>query len=108
MRELFKDCGDILSICWLSFRVNIYCCFCYIFFCNKEVLVKVVVKEGIFFEGKYKFFVKYLDLGRKKNCEGVVVEGCEVYISNFDCIVFELDFCDVFFKYGKVICVNIL
>jgi RNA recognition motif-containing protein len=107
MRELFKDCGDILSIRWPSLRVNTHRRFCYISFCNKEASAKAVAKEGTLLEGKYKLLAKYSDPGRKKNREGAVAEGREVHISNLDRTASESDLRDVFSKYGKVTRVNI-
>ncbi|KAL2205600.1 putative pre-mRNA splicing factor [Sarocladium strictum] len=107
MHDLFKDCGDILSIRWPSLKVNTHRRFCYISFKNRDASAKAVAKEGTLLEDRYKLLAKYSDPSRKKNREGAVAEGREVHLSNLDRTASESDLRDVFSKYGKVIRVNI-
>ncbi|KAK0386702.1 hypothetical protein NLU13_6536 [Sarocladium strictum] len=107
MRNLFKDCGNILSIRWPSLKVNTHRRFCYISFRSKDASAKAVAKDGTLLEDRYKLLAKYSDPGRKKNREGAVAEGREVHLSNLDRSASEADLRDVFSKFGKVMRVNI-
>lgn len=107
VRDVFKDCGGILSIRWPSLKVNTHRRFCYISFCDREASAKAVAKEGTVLEGRFSLLVKYSDPSRKKNREGAVAEGREVRVSGLDRFVTEDDVRGVFSKLGKVTRVNI-
>ncbi|KAF7553371.1 hypothetical protein G7046_g7116 [Stylonectria norvegica] len=107
LRELFKDCGEILSIRWPSLKVNSHRRFCYISFRDREASAKAVQKEGTVLDDKYKLLAKYSDPGHKKSREGAVSEGREVHITNVDRAATESDIRDIFSKYGNVTRVNL-
>ncbi|KAG5999767.1 hypothetical protein E4U43_001871 [Claviceps pusilla] len=107
IRDLFQDCGQILSIRWPSLKVNTHRRFCYISFLDREASAKAVAKEGKLLDGKYRLLAKYSNPNRKKNREGAVAEGREVHISNLDKAASEAEILDVFGKFGKVQRVNI-
>ncbi|OAQ65812.1 pre-mRNA splicing factor [Pochonia chlamydosporia 170] len=107
IRQLFKDCGDILSIRWPSLKVNTHRRFCYVSFRDRKASAKAVAKEGKLLEGKYRLLAKYSDPNRKKNREGAIAEGREVHISNLDRSATEQDIRAVFGKFGTVKRVNI-
>ncbi|KID66931.1 uncharacterized protein G6M90_00g070210 [Metarhizium brunneum] len=107
IRDLFKDCGDILSIRWPSLKVNTHRRFCYVSFRDRDASAKAVAKEGKLLEGKYRLLAKYSDPGRKKNREGAIAEGREVHISNLDLSTTEAEIRSVFSKFGTVQRVNI-
>ncbi|KAM4065951.1 RNA recognition motif domain-containing protein [Hirsutella rhossiliensis] len=107
IRDLFKDCGDILSIRWPSLKVNTHRRFCYISFRDRDASAKAVAKEGTVLEGKYALLAKYSDPSRKKNREGAVSEGREVHVSGLDRSVTEDEIRGVFSKLGKVTRINI-
>lgn len=107
LRNLFDDCGEILSIRWPSLRVNTRRRFCYISFRDKEASAKAVAKEGTLLEEKFRLLAKYSDPGRRKNREGAVAEGREVHVTNLDRSASEADLRAVFGKYGNVTRVNI-
>lgn len=107
IRELFQDCGEILSIRWPSLKVNAHRRFCYVSFRDQTAAAKAVQKEGTVLEGKYRLLSKFSDPGQKKDREGAVAEGREVHVANLDSTVVESDIKDIFSKYGKVTRVNI-
>ncbi|KAK4087903.1 hypothetical protein Purlil1_7661 [Purpureocillium lilacinum] len=107
MRELFKDCGEMLSIRWPSLKVNTHRRFCYISFRDRDASAKAVAKEGTMLDDKYRLLSKYSDPGRKKNREGAVAEGREVHISNLDKALSEQDIRQAFSQYGTILRVNI-
>lgn len=107
IRDLFQDCGDVLSIRWPSLKVNTHRRFCYISFRTREASAKAVAKEGKLLEDKYRLLAKYSDPSRKKNREGAIAEGREIHISNLDRNTTEADIRGVFGKFGTVTRVNI-
>ncbi|KAI8669017.1 hypothetical protein NCS57_00715100 [Fusarium keratoplasticum] len=107
IRNLFKDCGEILSIRWPSLKVNSHRRFCYISFRDQEASANAVQKEGKVLEGRYKLLAKYSDPNHKKAREGALSEGREVHISNLDRTASEADLKGVFSKYGKVMRVKV-
>ncbi|KAJ2982754.1 hypothetical protein NQ176_g1177 [Zarea fungicola] len=107
IRELFHDCGQLLSIRWPSLKVNAHRRFCYVSFRDQASAAKAVEKEGKLLEGKYKLLSKLSDPGHKKEREGAVAEGREVHVANLDSSVAEGDIKGIFSKYGKVMRVNI-
>lgn len=107
IRELFKDCGEILSIRWPSLKVNTHRRFCYISFRDREASAKAVKKEGTVLDDRYKLLAKYSDPSHKKAREGALAEGREVHISGIDGGATEDEIKEVFSKYGKVTRVNL-
>lgn len=107
IRKVFEDCGKILSIRWPSLKVNTHRRFCYVSFCDQTASAKAVQKEGTVLEDKYRLVAKYSDPTQKKNRQGALAEGREVYITNLDRNSTEADLRDIFSKYGTVTRVNI-
>ncbi|RBR09429.1 uncharacterized protein FIESC28_09879 [Fusarium coffeatum] len=107
IRDLFKDCGEILSIRWPSLKVNTHRRFCYVSFQDQEASAKAVKLDGIVLEKTFKLVVKYSDPGHKKAREGALAEGREIHINNLDRSTNEKELKDVFSKYGKITRVNI-
>ncbi|KAF4342707.1 PRP24-pre-mRNA splicing factor [Fusarium beomiforme] len=107
IRNLFKDCGDILSIRLPSLKVDTRRRFCYISFRDHESSAKAVKKDGMVLEGGLKLVAKYSDPGFKKAREGALAEGREIHISNLDRTANEADLKEVFSKYGNITRVNI-
>ncbi|KAI5462732.1 hypothetical protein BGZ63DRAFT_413933 [Mariannaea sp. PMI_226] len=106
IRNLFKDCGEVLSIRWPSLQKNTHRRFCYISFRDREASAKAVRKDGTLLEDRYKLLAKYSDPTHKKTREGALAEGREVYIGNLDRAVSESELKDTFSKYGTVTRVN--
>ncbi|KAM3517586.1 hypothetical protein NHJ13051_008853 [Beauveria bassiana] len=107
VRELFQDCGEILSIRWPSLKVNAHRRFCYVSFRDQASAANAVGKEGKLLEGKYKLLSKLSNPDHKKRREGAVAEGREVHVANLDNAVVESDIRDIFSKFGNVTRVNI-
>lgn len=107
IRDLFKDCGEILSIRWPSLKVNTHRRFCYVSFQDQEASAKAVKLDGTVLENTFKLVVKYSDPGHKKAREGALAEGREIHINNLDRSTNETELKDVFSKYGKITRVNI-
>ena len=107
IRDLFKDCGEILSIRWPSLKVNTHRRFCYVSFQDQEASAKAVKLDGTVLEKTFKLVVKYSDPGHKKAREGALAEGREIHINNLDRSTNEKELKDVFSKYGKITRVNI-
>jgi RNA recognition motif-containing protein len=107
IRQLFQDCGDILSIRWPSLKVNSHRRFCYVSFRDNDASAKAVAKEGTLLNGKYKLLAKYSDPNRKKNREGAVAEGREVHVSGLNPSTTEEEIREVFSKYGTITRINI-
>ncbi|KAF7549003.1 hypothetical protein G7Z17_g6684 [Cylindrodendrum hubeiense] len=107
IRELFEDCGEILSIRWPNLQANTRRRFCYISFRNREASAKAVQKEGIVLDGQYKLLAKYSDPSHKKSRDGALAAGREVHVNNLDRAVSESDLRQVFSQYGKITRVNV-
>lgn len=106
IRNLFKDCGDILSVRWPSLKVNTHRRFCYVSFRDRDASARAVTKEGTVLDGKYSLLAKYSDPSRKKSREGAVAEGREVHVSGLDPSVTEDEIRDLFSKLGTVTRIN--
>ncbi|PKS07433.1 hypothetical protein jhhlp_006037 [Lomentospora prolificans] len=102
MRNLFRECGDILSIRWPSLKFNTRRRFCYLTFREEEAASKAVKLDGRLLEGKFKLEVKYSDPTSRRKRQGAVSEGREVRVANLDDSVKEEDIRDVFSKYGDI------
>ncbi|OAA53019.1 Nucleotide-binding, alpha-beta plait [Cordyceps fumosorosea ARSEF 2679] len=107
VRELFQDCGEILSIRWPSLKVNAHRRFCYVSFRDRAAAASAVAKDGRLLDGKFKLLSKFSDPAQKKDREGAVAEGREVHVANLDSAVVESEIRDIFSKYGTVTRVNI-
>lgn len=107
IRNLFEDCGDILSIRWPSLKVNSHRRFCYVSFRDREASAEAVKKDGMLLEGQYKFLAKYSNPAQKKNREGAVAEGREVHVSNLNRMVTDDELRDIFSKSGKIVRINV-
>lgn len=107
IRNIFRDCGEILSVRLPSLKVNTHRRFCYVSFRDREASAKAVQMEGTVIESKYRLLAKYSDPGHKKIREGAVAEGREIHVTNLDRAVTEAEIRDVFSKSGIVTRVNI-
>ncbi|KAF4999721.1 hypothetical protein FGRMN_2286 [Fusarium graminum] len=107
IRDIFQDCGEILSLRWPSLKVNTHRRFCYISFRDRDASAKAVRKEGTILEGRYKLLAKYSDPNHKKSREGALAEGREIHINNLDRSATEASLREVFSKYGDVTRVNV-
>lgn len=107
IRELFQECGEVLSVRLPSLKVNTHRRFCYVSFRDRDSAAKATKKDGEMLEGKFKLVAKYSDPGQKKKREGALAEGREVHVQYLDHHASESELKEVFSKYGNVTRVNI-
>lgn len=108
IRDLFKDCGEILSVRWPSLKFNTRRRFCYVSFRDQADAEKATKLAGRMLEGKYRLEVKYSDPSRRKKRSDAVSEKREVFVGNLDASLKEGDIQDVFGKYGAIVRVSIV
>jgi squamous cell carcinoma antigen recognized by T-cells 3 len=108
IRNMFKECGDILSVRMPSLRFNTHRRFAYVTFRNRSGSAKAVELDGEVLEGRYQLETKYSDPSQKKSRDGAISEGREVVIKRLDLAATQDDVRDVFSKYGEVSSVRIL
>ncbi|CCU82883.1 RNA-binding protein [Blumeria hordei DH14] len=106
--ELFKDCGEILSIRWPSIKYKTSRRFVYITFRSHEGAAAATKLDGLSLDGFYKLTAAYSNPSNKKDREGATAEGREVHVKNLDLSLTEKDIKEVFSKYGTVQRVNVL
>ncbi|KAM0333989.1 hypothetical protein ACHAQA_001009 [Verticillium albo-atrum] len=106
LRNLFKDCGDIISVRMPSLKGNVRRRFSYVTFRTREGSAKATEKHGKLLDGEYKLTAMYSDPSRAKKREGAVEEGRELHITNLDPSATEEDIREVVSKIGAVRRVN--
>ncbi|KAI1002756.1 hypothetical protein K3495_g5445 [Podosphaera aphanis] len=106
--ELFKDCGECLSIRWPSIKYKTSRRFVYITFRTIGGAAAAIRLNGLSLDGGYKLTVAYSDPRNKKDREGATAEGREIHITSLDTSLTEEDLKEVFSKYGSIQKVNIL
>ncbi|KAI9805669.1 MAG: Splicing factor [Piccolia ochrophora] len=102
IRNLFKDCGDVVDIRFPSLKYNTHRRFCYVQFKSSSQAEEATKLEGKNFGGRLKLVAKISDPGHKHNRSGAMYEGREVYVSNVDWTATEDELDQMFSKYGKV------
>lgn len=107
IRELFKDCGDIVSIRMPSLKANVRRRFCYVTFRDRTASTKATQKHGTNLGGKYTLSAMFSDPSKAKKREGAVEEGRELHITNLDTMASDDEVKAVFAKYGNVRRVNV-
>ncbi|KAJ3942621.1 Splicing factor [Colletotrichum fioriniae] len=100
--NLFKGCGEILSIRMPSLKGNVRRRFSYVTFRDRSASAKATAKHGILLEGKFKLSAMYSDPSRAKKRDGAIEEGRELHVTNLDPAASEHDVQKVFDKYGTV------
>ena len=107
IKDIFEDCGEILSVRLPSLKVNSHRRFCYVSFRDRDASAKAVRKDGTMIDGQYRLLAKYSDPNHKKDREGAVAEGREIQINNLDKGVTERELREVLSKYGVISRINI-
>lgn len=107
IRELFKDCGDIISVRMPSLRANTRRRFCYVTFRDRTASTKATEKHGMSLGGKYQLSAMFSDPSSAKKRVGAVEEGRELHITDLDTAALDEDVKAIFAKYGNVRRVNI-
>ncbi|GKT51377.1 putative RNA-binding protein2 [Colletotrichum spaethianum] len=100
--NLFKDCGEVLSIRMPSLKGNVRRRFSYVTFRDRSASTKAVQRHGTVLDGKFKLMAMYSDPTRAKKREGAIEEGRELHITNLDPLAVEDDVQKAFSKYGTV------
>ena len=104
--ELFKDCGEILSIRWPSLKYNTRRRFCYVSFRDREGAARGTKLDGRLLDERYRLEVKVSDPSRRKRRTDAVSEKREVFVGNLDTALKEAEVRDIFGKYGTVLRVS--
>ncbi|EGY15529.1 hypothetical protein VD0002_g1028 [Verticillium dahliae] len=102
LRNLFKDCGDIISVRMPSLKGNVRRRFSYVTFRTREASTKATQKHGKLLNGEYKLTAMFSDPSRAKKRDGAVDEGRELHVTNLDPVVTEDELREVFSKIGPV------
>lgn len=111
IQDLFKNCGDIISIRWPSLKYNVHRRFCYVSFRTPEAAAAATKLHGQTIESKgaiYKLTAEYSRPAEKKDREGAMAEGREIHITSLDKSLKEDDVKKVFSAYGNIEKVRIL
>ncbi|POS84276.1 hypothetical protein EPUL_003405 [Erysiphe pulchra] len=106
--NLFKDCGEILSIRWPSVKYRTSRRFVYISFRTQQAAEAAVQLNGLSLSSIHKLYIAYSNPSIKKDREGATAEGREIHVTNLDTSLTEEDVNETFSKYGTVQRVNIL
>ncbi|RKF63976.1 putative RNA-binding protein [Erysiphe neolycopersici] len=107
-QNLFKDCGEILSIRWPSVKYRTSRRFVYISFRTSQAAEAAVKLNGLSLGNIYRLYIAYSNPNIKKDREGATAEGREIHVTNLDTSLTEEDINETFSKYGTVQRVNIL
>lgn len=107
-QNLFKDCGEILSIRWPSVKYRTSRRFVYISFRTSQAAEAAVQLNGLSLGSIYRLYIAYSNPNIKKEREGATAEGREIHVTNLDTSLTEEDVNEIFSKYGTVQRVNIL
>ncbi|KAJ9156263.1 U4/U6 snRNA-associated-splicing factor PRP24 [Pleurostoma richardsiae] len=102
IRDIFKGCGEVLSVRFPSLKFNTHRRFCYVTFHDADASAKATRLDGTELEGKFKLVAKYSDPGSKKQRDGAIEEGREVHVTNVPFDAKEDDVKAVFERYGTV------
>ncbi|KAL7270267.1 Splicing factor [Rhizina undulata] len=102
IRDLFKDCGEIVDIRFPSLKFNTHRRFCYVQFLSVEQARKATELDGKQLGEKETLVAKISAPNQKKERSGAVYDGREVYIRNIHFHATERDVKTLFEKYGKI------
>jgi squamous cell carcinoma antigen recognized by T-cells 3 len=103
MRDLFKDCGDILSVRFPSLQKNTRRRFCYVQFLRPQDAMQAHLEfNGKVLEDEYKLSALISDPDRKEERHSAQQEGREIYVRNLDIYAREDDVKEFFEQCGAV------
>ncbi|PWW76639.1 hypothetical protein C7212DRAFT_279352 [Tuber magnatum] len=102
IKDLFKDCGEIVDIRFPSLKYNTHRRFCYVQFASSDEAQKATSLHGKQLGGKETLVAKISAPDRKHERSGAVYEGREVYIRNIDFQAHDNDVQELFQKYGTI------
>ncbi|RPA77384.1 hypothetical protein BJ508DRAFT_378905 [Ascobolus immersus RN42] len=107
IRKLFEPYGTIVDIRFPSLRYNTHRRFCYVQFTSATEARSSLALDGRKLGEKLNLSVKISDPNQKKDREGPVYEGREVFIRNIDFKVREDDIRAAFEKFGTIERINL-
>lgn len=107
IRDLFKDCGEIMDIRLPSLKANTKRRFAYVQFIDPDQATKAVQLDGQKLEGKYTLSVAISDPNKAKEREGAQADGREVYVGNLHWFADEKDVGNMFESAGEIQSVRI-
>jgi RNA recognition motif-containing protein len=102
IRNIFKDCGEIVDIRFPSLVANVRRRFCYVQFLNPDMADKGTLLNGKDLGGPFKLVAKISDPAQKGARGGATEEGRECYVKNVYWHATEKDIKNLFSSYGKV------
>ncbi|KAI9789094.1 MAG: Splicing factor [Peltula sp. TS41687] len=102
LRDLFKECGEIVDVRFPSLKFNTHRRFCYVQFRSSEQAEQATRLDGKEVGEKLKLVAKISDPGQKRSRTGALHEGRELHISNLDWNATEDEVGEIFSKYGTV------
>jgi RNA recognition motif-containing protein len=102
IRNLFKQFGEIFKVRFPSLKYNAHRRFCYVQFSSASEAEDATSLDGKTVEGNFKLQAKISDPNAKKDRQGALQEGREIYVGNFDYGGTENDLRSLFSPYGTV------
>ncbi|KAL4895483.1 hypothetical protein BDV59DRAFT_200126 [Aspergillus ambiguus] len=107
IRDLFRECGEIVDIRFPSLKYNTHRRFCYVQFKTGESAQKATKLDGTVVGNNLHLVAKISDPSRKQDRHGPMYEGREIHVSNVDWKANEDDLKELFSNYGSVELVRI-
>ncbi|KAE8413364.1 hypothetical protein BDV36DRAFT_37530 [Aspergillus pseudocaelatus] len=102
IRDLFRECGEIIDVRFPSLKYNTHRRFCYVQFKTAEAAHSATKLDGTTVGKGLTLTAKISDPSRKQDRHGPIYEGREIHVSNVDFKASERDVQELFSKYGTV------
>ncbi|KAF2154994.1 hypothetical protein K461DRAFT_311337 [Myriangium duriaei CBS 260.36] len=102
IQQIFQDYGSIVSIRLPSLKFNQRRRFCYVQFVTAEEARNATKLHDTVIDGQHRLVVLVSDPHAKKDRQGAISEGREVYIGNVDFSATEEDIREFFEQAGKI------
>ncbi|KAE8390158.1 hypothetical protein BDV23DRAFT_87577 [Aspergillus alliaceus] len=107
IRDLFRECGEIIDVRFPSLKYNTHRRFCYVQFRTAQAAQNATKLDGTTVGKHLKLVAKISDPSRKQDRHGPIYEGREIHVSNIDWKASEADLKELFSQYGTVELVRI-
>ncbi|KAF7588731.1 Splicing factor [Aspergillus hancockii] len=102
IRDLFRDCGEVIDVRFPSLKYNTHRRFCYVQFKTSEAAHSATNLNGTALGKNLNIVAKISDPSRKQDRHGPIYEEREIHVSNIDWKANEGDLKELFSKYGTV------
>ncbi|KAE9972774.1 hypothetical protein EG328_004821 [Venturia inaequalis] len=102
IKDIFKDCGEIVDIRFPSIAANVRRCFCYVQFRTPVMAEKGALLHGTDLGGPHKLIARISDPEIKAARGGATEEGRECFVKNVYWHATERDVKNLFLSYGTV------